>query len=269
MRIKLTRDDVQKIASLRSEGVTVRKIGEITEIPFSTVHFTLKKLESNPDWFPVKVPRKKINPIGFNEPISPESAYWVGFLITDGCVYGNAVILTLASRDFDHLVKFKQFLKFKSSIRTYDNGTGKKGQKLSRSVVSFRSKETVENLAAFGVKPRKTHTAQISKLEFDRDFWRGAIDGDGCICIGNESSPNHVHLVFVGSSILAQQFLDYCKSVTETKARCRQGKSVYIVALSGMTAVRVIHHLYKNCSIALDRKLNLANRVIDLWGHLV
>ena len=41
---------------------------------------------------------------------SEEKAYWLGFLLADGCVsttHGNRVILQISSKDEEHLKKFK------------------------------------------------------------------------------------------------------------------------------------------------------------------
>jgi hypothetical protein len=40
--------------------------------------------------------------------VTPESAYWVGFIMADGCIHKANVRISLAERDGDHLKKFCQ-----------------------------------------------------------------------------------------------------------------------------------------------------------------
>ena len=49
--------------------------------------------------------------------ITEESAYWLGFISADGCLRGNTLSIGLQESDYNHLVKFKEFIKTENKIR--------------------------------------------------------------------------------------------------------------------------------------------------------
>lgn len=201
--------------------------------------------------------------------VTPDSAYWCGFLIADGCVVGNKVRLKLAIKDVAHLEKFRFFLKTDAPI-TVSPPPDKPHRVMGRFVnstasafVTAASEQIVRDLNGFGVTPRKTYTAKVFNLDMNRDFWRGVIDGDGTIII----SRDHPYIGLVGSEPLTTQFLAFCKTIVRTNVSVRPGKNIYKVLLSGTMAYGVIRELYGNAKTALDRKAGKAGVILSRWGH--
>lgn len=187
-----------------------------------------------------------IDESGFDE-ITEESAYWLGFLMADGCVYQvpeksiNRIIINLQVLDISHLEKFRKFLK---SERTVHIAKDKK-----MASMSIGSRRLCEAVIKYGVIPRKCKVTKVIGLEMNRHFWRGVVDGDGCIV----KSLRRVDLY--GSEPLLRQYSDFIRyHFPEIKATVKKARHCHKVS----AGVKVIGLLYNNCTIALDRKLTLA-----------
>jgi hypothetical protein len=142
--------------------------------------------------------------------ITESSAYWVGCLMADGCVYvgkrGNPRIeLTLAKTDLSHLVKFKGFLKCTNPI--LPKIVKLDGKKILQYSLRFSSKKIAGILMRHGVTPRKSLTARVIGLGYNRDFWRGVMDGDGSI--RNKDGIDGDRITIAGSHLLMYQLKQF------------------------------------------------------------
>jgi hypothetical protein len=212
---------------------------------------------------------------------SPERDYWVGMLMTDGCVSDGSVILSLGDRDVDHVYAFRQFLGATHRIRVKPtNGSG-------TFMADFRVKsDRLSNvLSSFGVVPRKTRVAKVIGLESSRDFWRGCIDGDGSVCLVKavEGTAYGVYPVIAlcGASLaLLEQFASYIRSVIpsarmgvkkpQIKNGLIRGKTFTVnlpvsqVSLKGQHAIQMIRHLYSGARVSLTRKADTAEKIMQM-----
>jgi len=194
--------------------------------------------------------------------VTDESAYWIGFLMADGCVvesegHSPAISLGLAAKDSGHVEKFKAFLKAGHAVLDSTAKCGKYGTfKASR--FSIRSKKLAEALAKYGVLPRKSHRAKVVGLENNPHFWRGVVDGDGCIHA--RGTPGRLHLILLGSKELLDQFKDFASSLSPRfSANVVCQKNIHRLPITGVHAMRVIKALYENAPIALERKVAVAH----------
>jgi hypothetical protein len=184
--------------------------------------------------------------------ITPESAYWIGFLMADGCVHENMILLQLGATDYGHVQKFAAFLGL--SRDPYMNA--------GKAVITCRSVRMAASLAAFGVLPRKSKTAQVVGLENNRDFWRGVVDGDGSINFPRRLKEYPI-LSVCGALGLMTQFRDYASTVLSGRPIVvHPHKRIHAVSSGGTYAVGVIRNLYEGCTVSLDRKLQLAHRAM-------
>jgi hypothetical protein len=116
-------------------------------------------------------------------------AYWLGFLMADGCVYKNddkksyRLQINLAYSDIEALEKFNNAIKSNYPIRKV-SVLNKKTEK-TYTVAQLKINCTVmcHDLIALGVKPRKSLVCKIPYIEpmLFSHFIRGYFDGDGCI----------------------------------------------------------------------------------------
>lgn len=194
--------------------------------------------------------------------INEESAYWLGFLMADGCVFktGNSyqIIIGLQKEDKKHLEKFKKFLRSGHKVSLYKNNCK----------FAFRSKKLGEKLISFGIVPHKgKNGCECSKeLANNRHFWRGVIDGDGTlgIYIRRDRGSSYEHLALVGSYNLMCQFFSYVKTICDTKANIYidSGNS-FRVAFRYHKARTLTKHFYKDATIYLERKMQIAQEMMS------
>lgn len=144
--------------------------------------------------------RKLSNDSFFKRIDTEEKAYWLGFIVADGCVQSkrfgssnNCVSISLAKKDEAHLTKFLTSICSNTPItQTVEN---------SHNIVKvgIYSLEMVEDLIALGVTVRKSATATVPDIppELLPHFYRGLFDGDGGV---------GEHIYFCGASPLVLEF---------------------------------------------------------------
>lgn len=180
--------------------------------------------------------------------VTPESAYWIGFLMADGCVKqqptGAYIYLSLQVGDIDHIGKFLAFLKAAHPITLTRCG------KYARTCIG--SLRLAGALAPFGVVPRKSKTARVIGLENDRHFWRGVVDGDGHVFV---CGKGRIHVGAVGSLDLMTQFASFVKTVVPTyQGGVVPMSGIFSVRLSGNGAIALLREMYLPGETWLERK---------------
>ena len=127
--------------------------------------------------------RINCNEQAFDE-LTPESAYWLGFLYADGNIYKNKdgnirLTFCLAAKDSVAVHAFKRFMEADGGLYFRP-----KTKALSFSVTN---KHLGERLIELGVVPRKSAKIRypkiINELGLDESFIRGYINGDGWVGI--------------------------------------------------------------------------------------
>lgn len=201
--------------------------------------------------------------------ITEESAYWIGFLMGDGCVRksrdGHRLMLALAERDRGHLESFRAFLKSGHAIVESIRGDVKINKAYDPNVrrlqVCFAvpSKRLVEAVGQYGIVPRKTHVARVIGLEHDRHFWRGAIDADGCLTTNRGKTPC---IYLCGARPLMEQFSAFVRAHVDCTASVATTRSIYRVSTSCRPALALMRLLYEDCTVALPRKLGRAHEYL-------
>lgn len=126
--------------------------------------------------------------------------------------------------------------------------------------LSIASRHLADRLATYGIVPRKSKTARVIGLENDRDFWRGAVDGDGWVKIDKGGYPK---IGLVGSEAIVGQFRDFFKTVCpESKANINPVHSIFSLCVTHHQARKLVRTLYEGCTIALPRKWETARAIL-------
>lgn len=191
--------------------------------------------------------------------VNEASAYWVGFLMADGCVWrppsgmSQIVRLALSTRDVGHLVKFRDFLKSDHTIHYSKDKT--------YATVQLSSDKIVNKLISYGVVPRKTRIAKVIGLELNRHFWRGVVDGDGHIGISPTCKP---HISVTGSKPLMTQLSRFITSqMPNCKLQLCDTRKSFAISTTGLNATYIIEILYHDCTTYLDRKYHTALDIME------
>lgn len=193
---------------------------------------------------------------------SETADYWAGFLLADGHVAldkrGNAqpqIELSLSTKDAEHVAKFKAFLGSGHQIVIRHGGGFSVGGTQSR--ISFRSARVAERLIQlWGGSRLSLERLPVPALASSRNFWRGAVDGDGSLHMARNSVPR---LSLCGSRALVESFGDFLLTQGIGVPTVRANGSIFEVRYGGKTAVEVAGCLYSSCVVALDRKLAIVN----------
>ena len=186
----------------------------------------------------------------FNQPLDENRAYWIGFLIADGGIYGNQIILNL--KDKEHIRKFKLALNYGGSIshRNYK-------EKYEGWSIQVTSKKMVDSLIKFGIVPRKSFKTYIPS-DFPQNLlkplFRGLVDGDGCIYKTNKKWG----LDLLGTKQLVTFFKNWINRQTKnTKGSIVKKERIWVTKFGGNPSTwEVANLLYENApqEIRLERK---------------
>ena len=189
---------------------------------------------------------------------TPEKAYWLGFIVADGCMHeaNYCLSIDIGGRDERHLEKFVDFINGNMNmIQTTIHHTT--GNELKH--IQITSKEAYNDLLNLGVKPRKSGKEVYISTPFDRDFIRGVIDGDGYI------RKDLTEIGLVGSYEMLKKVQDiFQKEVNvEPNKICEHGV-IYKISYRSKEAInKIANYLYKDCCCSLDRKQELINQIIN------
>lgn len=210
------------------------------------------------------------------------SSYWLGFFLTDGCLYLPAyapdrastpqIHLGLQSTDASHVEKFAEFLGVKGKVRTrppsvFTRGDGVAVRSSGAAYFYIVSERLASDLAALGIMPRKS-LREIAPFPhvYDRHFWRGAVDGDGSLGWDRRGPPLPM-IELVGSHSLIAQFhvfLDQFKCINTSSPHRfnQQNPDLWRLRFSGRPAARVVTLLYNGAGVYLDRKMSIATAIM-------
>lgn len=186
--------------------------------------------------------------------LTEESAYWLGMLITDGCVSwpknrpSPRIFLRQAERQRAHVERFRAFLGASNAIVAHVH-KDPRGAERHTVCLQVTSRRLGEALTRYGVVPRKTGVAKAAEeLVWMPSFWRGVIDGDGCVY-----GPRKFY--YSGSEPLADQFIAFVRGFDGSFAptKIRQPGCVVVYAC-GTIAEAVLRALYGGADLCLVEK---------------
>ena len=115
--------------------------------------------------------------------------YWMGFLLADGSFHNNRLNLTLSVKDFNHLLKFANYINYNGSYGTSDTSKS----------VKCKDIDVISKLKIkFGINDNKTYNPPVSILKFSSEqnlaLLAGFIDGDGYICKVKNQNNFRLHI---------------------------------------------------------------------------
>jgi hypothetical protein len=259
--------DNKKICDLYQSGISSNDIAQI----FNISKIPILRILKNNNIIMRKGGSKRhylLNEQAFDE-WNEYAAYWAGFLMADGCIYykkiGNPEIrLQLHPQDIVHLAKFKDFLSANNTIHTYSRPSRRGIGSHSYCQLVITSKYIVDKLATIGIIENKSLISQVKILENNKHFWRGIIDGDGCLTMCN----NCPSINLVGSNTLIHQFATFINNNLNINPTCgpRKNNLTWWSSIYSKNAIKCISFLYNDAKIFLDRKKNKADCLLEKYG---
>ena len=193
---------------------------------------------------------------------SDAKAYFIGFLLADGCIKRNLMMMiTLQRNDEDILRKLNTFMNSTYPIinKTVSNNYATNAL---CSVLRFNSVKLVQSLAKYGVVRRKTFIATFNHdnlipEQYIGAYIRGLLDGDGWVSI----STNSKEVGFSGT-------FDICNGIAHEFAKigvCARPikyKNIYRIRVTNTKDITAVYNLlYKNESVCLARKKDKMTKI--------
>jgi len=179
---------------------------------------------------------------------SPEKAYWLGFIMADGCVHERrgTWYFHWTSKDREVLDRFLSDIGATYRVKAMGSGFYH---------ISFANQRFVKHLMSHGVIPNKTFRSEFPDLDQSliSHFARGLFDGDGSMCLLH---GRQLCLTFAGGSFALLDRLRRIISGT-TGADRKQlygGGGCYRLVYYGSNAVKVGSWLYQDARRYLSRK---------------
>lgn len=195
-----------------------------------------------------------INEDAFSDINEEGCAYFYGWLLTDGCLSKQSISIELSSRDEELLENLKNYLKSSNTIRRRSRADNRTGNVYHQSSFAFSHSPILERLKSFGFESKKSLNEKCpEQLAFNRHFWRGVIEGDGCI------AKNSYKLEVCGSKEIAECFANYCAAICpEYTPKVKMNGKMHVGYVSSKNQVKkILDEIYKDCTYKLSRKYKI------------
>lgn len=222
--------------------------------------------------------RKFVCDYNYFENIDTEDkAYWLGFIMADGCICRQERIrhlktmdslqirqylqISISCKDYNHLVKFSKSLNSTYPIHIYTSTGFHTETNYCRIIIE--DNKIVNDLINQGIDYRKSLCKKYPNnlsSEFDFAFIRGVFDGDGCLSssLSRHGSPEYMFNLSGTKELLTSIAKKLELIITDKTLKQRfpeRNVNNYTMKFGGnLQTYRVMNLLYRNANIYLDRK---------------
>jgi hypothetical protein len=188
---------------------------------------------------------------------SPELAYSVGLMASDGCLQQNGRHLDLTSKDTEQLANFSTALGRPMKISRKMNGRGQHAYRIQFSDVAY-----YDFLLMVGLTPNKSKTLGplIIPDHYYSDFLRGLFDGDGS-CYGYMDirwrSSFMFYMQFASASPLFVAYLQQTNSRLVDglgQGSIHQSPKAQILSYAKTDSHKLYQYMYREGCLCLSRK---------------
>ena len=236
----------------------------------------------------IKQPKKYIyDDTYFNVIDTEHKAYWLGFIMADGCIIQKSknrpslsLVINLQDSDYKHLEKFnndlngnlpiRHFMSKPTIIHSYNGDVNVSEKPCCK--IEVNSKWLCQDLIAHGVSQRKTLNERIPLIENSsliRHFIRGFFDGDGCFSAIKPSNRKREYpKIMIASGEIIIDFI-INNVYQETGFLMSHDKyhnlyRCYIQSEEGF--LKFVKYIYEDATIFLDRKKELIDSYMKRYS---
>jgi transposase len=260
-RVPRIKDDIRdQIVAMSVSGKTAPEVASHFGISVESVQKFIRLRREAGDVIEITKGRPKIYDVKDDafDTLTPEALYWAGFLFADGCIYGNRLIVCLASVDVGHLEKLKLFLNSTYPIR-HTKSVSSYNRDSTFVWFSPRSNQITETLRAHGIVAKRTRVP-APQLAASPDFWRGAVDGDGWLGMGERAA----YMGLSGQALLLESFQGFLSVNSLSHQNYTPTESgIFRLQFDDRQAEQTLRALYSNACVALDRKNVRAQAILS------
>lgn len=197
---------------------------------------------------------------------SPEIAYAIGLLTTDGSLSIDGRHLDITSNDIQLLNTFKKCLGINNKITSKFSGyTGRRNSYR----IQFGNVILYKWLLNIGLMPNKTKRIGVLKIpnRYFFDFLRGHLDGDGCISkYPDPVYPNsqRLYIYFDSASLKHLQWLQKkIKYLLNIDGYFRKLRTIFRLTYAKRESLKLLPKIYLNPNMpSLKRKYQKAQSIL-------
>lgn len=222
--------------------------------------------------------RRKLPDINFEW--TPNLAYVVGLLTTDGNLSPDGRHINFTSKDVELTESVKSCLRLTNRIGRKSNGSASREKRYF--VLQFGNVQLYRWLIRIGLRPRKSKTLGELRIprEIFRDFLRGHLDGDGSITTYTDyynafSNPNYIYtrlcVRFISASEKHMRWLKReiegalkaYGSLHKARARSVKHANMWLLKFGKKESIKLLSKMYYDKRIpSLSRKRLIAEKFI-------
>lgn len=255
---KFTIQQEEKIIEKYQNGLSMAKLGKEFQCDPTTISNILKAYNikaRNLSQARRNFLNYTINEDCFEQIDSPEKAYWLGVMYSDGYIskreYTNSFGLSIAEKDEEWLEKFKQFLNYNGEIKHYKTTKSAYKENLPYVRLIIGNNKIVKDLEDKGVVEHKTKLiSKLPDIPYLDDFIRGYIDGDGSLA---QRLP---HFTVSGN----KAFLEDIAKYFNLPYKLYVDKTIYSLRYNKNCSEYLEKRLYSSAVVYLERKFQIAKR---------
>ena len=190
---------------------------------------------------------------------SPNFAYAMGLLATDGCLNSEGLLIDLTSKDREQLLNYSKCLGVKFTIGSKCNGNGDKSLR-----IQLKNRLFYDFLLSIGLTPRKSLT--MGKIavpdEYFFDFLRGCFDGDGSSYSYWDPRWKSSFMFYIEFTSASKNFIDWIREKINKKlgvsghiTKSKNKNPCYQIKYAKREALEIIRKMYYNPEVVcLSRK---------------
>ena len=256
------REHKDEVISLYEQGLTAYRIGKIFNTHDMNVGVILR--ENNVQLRDKRDNRRyKFDEHYMDKIDTPEKAYILGLLYADGCndKKYNRITLALQMEDTYLLEEIRKL--FKSNKELYFTDNSKKKNTKDTKTLVLVSEHLCQVLNDHGMVPEKSLILEWPtwlREDLYSHFIRGYFDGDGSINFTNKGKD--IEIGIVSSFVFCEGCYNFLKGIGIRSSLAPDENpltgNVSIHNFSNGNALRFLEFIYKEASIFMKRKFNLA-----------
>lgn len=245
--IRFSKETQQKIITLYQEGMSQKDIATLLGTYNTSVRRVLIK-------HGIRVRgNSEVQNFVRENPFKEDSLsdYFLGLILTDGCISNNALSLSLKEEDVYMLENFARFLSNKVKVNKYFH----KGHNKFQYYVKTRSDIVIEYLKTVAQFKNKSFDLVLYK-GMNWNILRGVFDGDGGVVYLNEGKS--LKWFICGNSMLfINQVYEFLRSNGYNPTITSSNGTYYVNLYRKKELLTLFNHLYSDGCTYLIRKYNI------------
>ena len=200
---------------------------------------------------------------------SPEFAYAIGLIATDGCLSIDGYHIVLVSKDIEQLKTFKHCLGLDSKLAKHSSGHKKRDYFR----VQFGDILFYQFLLGIGLTPAKSKTIGAVDVpqQYFFDFLRGCFDGDGSFYSYWDPRWRSSFMYYLQLASASKSFIDWIRQSLRVRSEVighitKDGKgSTYQLKYAKKESLKIIKKMYySDTAVCLARKKEKIYKALKL-----